>query len=184
MMRGRIPMAMQRRDELCAASDVAPEMEPTHLIGVSPMRPVEPDRPNSHRGKQAKITMRARRIEQTALTTLFVAACVMFFIAAFAAIAHAQNPSSSLTVPAQPEVPVSPTTPGTLPGTEAGPGTTVGTNPITGQPCIGGGASALNGGLPGAPTTSDQPGESSQNANGLPPDNSVYGRGNTNPAAC
>jgi hypothetical protein len=129
--------------------------------------------------------MRARRLEQTALTTFLVAACVMFFMAAYAVIAHAQNPSSSLTVPQQSEVPVSPTTPGTLPGTEAGPGTTVGTNPITGQPCIGGGASALNGGLTGAPTTSDQPGEPDQATAGLPPNNSIYGLGTqANPGAC
>lgn len=128
--------------------------------------------------------MRARRVERTALTAFFVAACVMLFIAAYAAIAHAQNPSSSLIVPQQSEVPVSPTTPGTLPGTQAGAGTTVGTNPVTGQPCTGGGASALNGGLAGAPTTSDQPGEPGQQTAGLPPDNSIYGLGTiTNPGA-
>jgi hypothetical protein len=114
--------------------------------------------------------MRAKRVRQATLSTWFVAAGLCFFIAAFAAVAHAQNLSTSLTIPQQPEVPVSPTTPGTLPGTEAGPGTTVGANPITGQPCLGGGASALTGGLSGAPTTSDQPGEASENANGLPPD--------------
>ena len=75
--------------------------------------------------------MRMRRVEQTAMTAFLVAACAMFFIAAYAAVAHAQNPSTSLTIP-QSEVPVSPTTPGTLPGTQAGPGTAVGTNPITG----------------------------------------------------
>jgi hypothetical protein len=75
--------------------------------------------------------MRARRVERTALTAFFVAACVMLFIAAYAAIAHAQNPLSSLIVPQQSEVPVSPTTPGTLPGTQAGAGTTVSTNPVT-----------------------------------------------------
>ena len=128
--------------------------------------------------------MRAKRVKQATLSTWFVAAGLCFFIAAFAAVAHAQNLSTSLTIPQQPEVPVSPTTPGTLPGTEAGPGTTVGANPITGQPCLGGGASALTGGLSGAPTTSDQPGEFSENANGLPPDNSVYGLGNASPGAC
>jgi|HubBroStandDraft_3_1064219.scaffolds.fasta_scaffold67011_3 hypothetical protein len=129
--------------------------------------------------------MRARRVERAALSTFLVAACVMLFIAAYAAIAHAQNPSSSLTIPQQSEVPVSPTTPGTLPGTEAGPGTTVGTNPVTGQPCTGGGASALNGDLPGAPTTSDQPGEPGEATAGLPPISSIYGLGTaTNPGAC
>lgn len=75
--------------------------------------------------------MRVRRIEQTALTAFLLGACTLFFIAAYAAIAHAQNPSSALTIPQQQEVPVSPTTPGMLPGTEAGTGTTVGNPPIT-----------------------------------------------------
>jgi len=113
----------------------------------------------------------------------------MFLMAAYAAIAHAQNPSTSLTVPQQSEVPVSPTTPGTLPGTEAGTetgsGTAVGTNPITGQPCVGGGASALNGGLPGAATASGQPSVPGQDTSGLPPNSSIYGLGTTtNPGAC
>ena len=108
--------------------------------------------------------MRARRVEQAALSTFLVAACVMFFIAAYTAIAHAQNPSSSVTIPQQPEVSVSPTTPGTLPGTQAG------------------GSSALNGGLAGATTTSDQQGEPGQATTGLPPNNSIYGLGTaTNP---
>jgi hypothetical protein len=129
--------------------------------------------------------MRMRRVEQTAMTAFFVAACAMFFIAAYAAVAHAQNPSTSLTIPQQSEVPVSPTTPGTLPGTDAGAATSVGTNPITGQPCLGRGASAFNGGLAGAPTTSDQPAEPGQDTNGLPPNNSIYGLGTTNnPGAC
>lgn len=76
--------------------------------------------------------MRARRLEQTVLTVFMLGACALLFVAAYAAVAHAQNPSSSLTSSQQQEVPVSPTTPGTLPGTESGPGTAVGTNPITG----------------------------------------------------
>lgn len=73
--------------------------------------------------------MRVRRIEQTTLTTFLIAAAVLFFVAAYTAMAHAQNPSTGLAIPQQPEVPVSPTTPGTLPGTEASPATAVGTNP-------------------------------------------------------
>lgn len=61
--------------------------------------------------------MRVRRIEQTTLTAFVIAACALFFVAAYAAVAHAQNPSSSLTIPQQTEVPVSPTVPRTLPGT-------------------------------------------------------------------
>src|ERR1700744_112669 len=114
--------------------------------------------------------MRTRRIEQATLTTFVIAACALFFVAAYTAMAHAQTPSMGLTIPQQSEVPVSPTTPGTLPGTEAGLGTAVGTNPITGQPCIGGGSSAFTGGLPTAPTTSDEPGEPGDATAGLPPD--------------
>jgi hypothetical protein len=135
--------------------------------------------------KTERKAMRIRRIEQTALMTFLLAACVMFFMAAYTAIARAQNPSTSLTLPQRSEVPVSPTTPGTLPGTQAGAGTTVGTNPITGQPCTGGGSSAFNGGLAGTPTTANQPGEPGQATAGLPPDSSIYGLGTgTNPGAC
>jgi len=45
--------------------------------------------------------MRARRVGRAALTTFFVAACVMLLIAAYAAIALAQNPSTALTIPQQ-----------------------------------------------------------------------------------
>jgi len=124
--------------------------------------------------------VRIRHVEQTALTAFLVAACVLFFIAAYAGMAHAQT-----TIPEAPEVPVSPTTPGTLPGTGAGIGSAIGTNPITGQPCLGGGSSSLTGGLTGVPTTADQPGEPGQDTAGLPPNNSIFGLGNaTNPSAC
>jgi hypothetical protein len=127
--------------------------------------------------------MRARRVEQTALTTFFLAACFALFMAACAAIAHAQN-----TLPQAPETPVSPTTPGTLPGTGAGAGSAIGTNPITGQPCLGGGGSAITGGIPGAATLPGEPGEPGQQVTGLPPSNSVYGLGNqlntSSPGAC
>ncbi|HEY2534494.1 MAG TPA: hypothetical protein VGJ20_42385 [Xanthobacteraceae bacterium] len=73
---------------------------------------------------------------------------------------------------------MSPITPGTLPGTLAGPGTTVNTNPITGQPCIGAGSSAINGGLVGSPTTPDTDFEDTTGNTtplGTPPGNSVFG---------
>lgn len=124
--------------------------------------------------------MRAKRVGQTALTAFLFAACMMLFMASYAAIAPAQNLSSSLTLPQQPEVPVSPSTPGTLPGTTAGPDTAVGTNPVTGTPCIGG--------VPGAPIIADQPSQPGQGVNGLPPNNSVYGLSNqfsaSKPGAC
>lgn len=133
--------------------------------------------------------MHMRHVEQTALTTFVLAASLMFFIAVYAAIANAQNPSNSVTVPQRAEQAVSPTTPGTLPGTQAGPGTSVGTNPITGQPCLGGGGSAITGGIPNAPTAANQPDQANPGINGLPPDNSVYGLNNqlnstSNPGAC
>jgi hypothetical protein len=81
-------------------------------------------------------------------------------------------------IPQQPEVSVSPATPGTLSGTTAGPDTSVGTNPITGQSCIGGGSLAVNGGIIGAPTAAGQPAEPGTNTAGLPPNNSVYGLNN------
>jgi hypothetical protein len=124
--------------------------------------------------------MRAKHVEQTILTTVACAACVMFFLAAYAASAHAQNPSTSLTLPEQQETPVSPTTPGILPGTTAAD-TAVGTNPITGQPCIGGGSTAITGGIPGAPTAPDQAAQPGQTVTGLPPNNSVYGINNQLP---
>jgi negative regulator of sigma E activity len=68
---------------------------------------------------EAERVMRARRVERAALSTFLVAACVMLFIAAYAAIAHAQNPSASMTIPQQPGVSVLPTIPATLPGTHA-----------------------------------------------------------------
>jgi hypothetical protein len=125
--------------------------------------------------------MRARR-------TFVFAACTTLLAAAYGPIAHAQNPSTSLTIPQSPEVPVSPTTPGTLPGTTA-QDTTIGANPITGAPCVGGGASAINGGIPGAPTQAGQPGQPGTNLTGLPPSSSVYGLSSqlpntTNPGAC
>ncbi len=140
--------------------------------------------------------MRAKRVEQSALTRFVLAAGVTFFLSASGAIAHAQivgappaspNPSGSLTVPQQPENPVSPTTPGTLPGTTAGPA--VGTNPVTGAPCLGGGSTAITGGVTGAPTTPNQPPQPGQTTTGLPPNNSVYGLGTqlnntSNPGAC
>ncbi len=79
------------------------------------------------------------------------------------------------TVPQAPEQPVSPTTPGTLPGTQAGAGTSLGTNPITGQPCSGGGSSAINGGIPGASTVPGGPAQPGAQVGGLPPSRSVYG---------
>jgi hypothetical protein len=117
--------------------------------------------------------VQSRRIGQIALTA--------FFLVGIAAAAHAQlqfipptptlNPTQPFALPTTLENPVSPTDPGTLPGMS---GPTIGTNPITGLPCTGGGSSAVDGGdsLPGATPPTDQ------NSVGLPPVGSVYGLGN------
>jgi hypothetical protein len=142
------------------------------------------------------IVMQIRHIEQTFLTILFFGCCAAFGGACLAAGFGAETPPlrgktwpqvlAQYTAPQSPEVPVSPTTPGTLPGTTAGSGgTSVGANPITGQPCLGGGSTAINGGIIGAPTTAGQPPEPGTNTIGLPPNNSVYGLNNgTTPGAC
>ncbi len=147
----------------------------------------------------AKHAATAKHAAQFALTTCFAGACAALGFAAYAAIADAQtivgtmptmsgsgavpyifvqNPSGSLTLPQTPEAPVSPVTPGTLPGTMAGGGLSVGTNPITGLPCAGAGSTALSGagniGEIGTPDTAPE---------GLPPGGSVFGSG-TSLGAC
>ena len=151
--------------------------------------------------RSRSVGKRAGKSGRLLVTIAGVASCVGFCCAGFffatATIGHAQavpppvittNPSSSLTLPQQPEAPVSPTTPGTLPGTTA-PNIAVGTNPVTGAPCLGGGASAINGGVAGAPTAPGQPGQPGQAAGGLAPNTSIYSLGNqtpetANPGAC
>jgi hypothetical protein len=121
-----------------------------------------------------------------------LAAGVMFFMAAHTGATHAQTVTvpqaqtgltvpqvqPGLTVPQAPEMPVSPITPGTLPGTTA-QDIGIGVNPITGLPCLGGGASAINGGLPNVSSAPDQ--TSQTGIAGLPPSTSVYGLSNTLP---
>jgi hypothetical protein len=131
---------------------------------------------------------------QAALRPLMLAAGVMLFVAAHTGAAHAQlvnapvtqpqtgltipQPQPGLTVPEGPEMPVSPITPGTAPGTTA-QDIGVGVNPVTGLPCLGGGASAINGGLPDVSTAPDQ--TSQAGVIGLPPSTSVYGLSNQLP---
>ena len=111
--------------------------------------------------------MRIRQAEQIALAALLFAACTALVVALCTSPSHAQNPSTSLTVPAPTEQPVSPINPGTLPGTT---GTTIGTNPITGQPCAGSGSSADEG-LAGESSESDTtPGVSSSSSSIYSPD--------------
>jgi hypothetical protein len=134
--------------------------------------------------------MRTKCFAQTASRSLMTAAGVMFFIAAHTGAAHAQTgltvpqPPTGLTVPQgltlpqAPEMPVSPITPGTAPGTTA-QDIGIGVNPVTGLPCLGGGASAINGGLPSVSTAPDQ--TSQTGVAGLPPSTSVFGLSNQLP---
>jgi hypothetical protein len=144
--------------------------------------------------------MRTRRFASTALRPLMLGAGVMFLMAAHTGAAHAQGVIAApqpqtgltvpqtgltvpqtplgLTVPQTPEMPVSPITPGTAPGTTA-QDIGIGVNPITGLPCLGGGASAINGGLPSVSTAPDQTAQTG--VAGLPPSTSVYGLSNQLP---
>ena len=143
--------------------------------------------------------MRTTPIAQTASRPLMLAAGVMFLIAAHTGAAQAQTgltvpqaptgltvpqgftvPQTplGLTLPQAPEMPVSPITPGTAPGTTA-QDIGIGVNPVTGLPCLGGGASAINGGLPSVSTAPDQ--TSQTGGAGLPPSTSVFGLSNQLP---
>jgi hypothetical protein len=141
--------------------------------------------------------MRTKCFAQAASRPLILAAGVMFLMAAHTEAAHAQTvtvpqgltlpqPPTGLTVPQgltlpqAPEMPVSPITPGTAPGTTA-QDIGIGVNPITGLPCLGGGASAINGGLPSVSTAPDQTSESETGVIGLPPSTSVFGLSNQLP---
>jgi hypothetical protein len=127
--------------------------------------------------------MRAMFMQRAALATFSVGACVAFG-GACASLGYARGAEiapltmAQINIPQSPETSVSPTTPGTLPGTTAEPDTPVGTNPVTGQSCLGGGSSAINGGIIGAPTAAGQPAEPGTNTTGLPPNNGVYGLNN------
>jgi hypothetical protein len=70
---------------------------------------------------------------------------MVLLLTASATITAAQNtnPITSLTLPQQRELAVSPSTPGTTPGSLSGE--TSGTNPITGLPCSGQGSLAVSG---------------------------------------
>jgi hypothetical protein len=128
--------------------------------------------------------MRTRRFAQAASRPLMMAAGVMFLMAAHTGATHAQSGLTvsqaplGLTVPQTPEMPVSPITPGTAPGTTA-QDIGIGVNPITGQPCLGGGASAINGGLPSVSTAPDMTAQTG--VVGLPTGTSVFGLSNQLP---
>jgi hypothetical protein len=68
------------------------------------------------------------------------------------------SPTVGLALPHRNQAPVSPSTPGTVPGTLSSENT--GANPITGLPCSGGGALAISGAGGLADTPSAPPNES------------------------
>jgi hypothetical protein len=76
---------------------------------------------------------------------LVLISLIAVILPATATITPAQNlnPSTSLTLTAPRELAVSPSTPGTTPGTLGGE--TTGTNPVTGLPCSGQGALSVSG---------------------------------------
>jgi hypothetical protein len=141
-------------------------------------------------GARDKTPMRMKHVEQTVLMTLFAGACFAF-AGACLGIGRADGATLSTSpmslrgpgylqlaqstlLPEAAENPISPATPGTLPGTTAGSGLGTGTNPITGQPCSGEGSTALLGGINGV----DENGVATNpdtTPGGLPPEESVYG---------
>jgi hypothetical protein len=94
--------------------------------------------------------MRFHFTQRTALTILFLAAATV------ASDAQSQysmppgtvNPAQPYTVPQAPEQPVSPGNPNTAAGSTLG---SAGTNPITGQPCMGQGSSETTSGSSAVP---------------------------------
>jgi hypothetical protein len=135
--------------------------------------------------------MRMKHVECVVLMTL-LGGCCFAFAGACLAIGHADGATlagasplalrgpgyvqlaQSTLLPETPENPISPVTPGTLPGTTAGSSLGTGVNPITGQPCSGEGSTALLGGINGV----DEDGISTNpdtTPGGLPPEESVYG---------
>jgi hypothetical protein len=97
-------------------------------------------------------------------------------LAATATVALAQ--SASVTVPEAPELAVSPALPsGLLSGESAG------SNPLTGLPCTGGGASAVTG-VGGLGDTTTPPQGDTSAAEQLPPITSVFGTVSSTLGAC
>jgi len=90
--------------------------------------------------------------------------------------AQTLNSTSALIVPEQAEVPISPATPGTRPGSLTNE--TTGTNAVTGLPCTGEGALATSGAGALADTASPPPGSTTpvdQGAIAEPSLTSVFG---------
>ncbi len=95
--------------------------------------------------------MITKRVDLIGLTVLFLTTSGAL------ALAQNLNPYTSFTLPEQAEIPVSPATPGTLPGSLTNE--TTGTNALTGLPCSGEGALAVSGAGALGDTAAPPPGE-------------------------
>jgi hypothetical protein len=88
------------------------------------------------------------------------------------------NPFNNLTVPNQAEVPVSPVTPATTPGSVL-TGESTGSNPFTGLPCSGAGSLSVSGVGGLADTATPPPGADDTATPQLPTMTSVFGSATT-----
>lgn len=111
-----------------------------------------------------------RRLRLIALTIVLAAANA-------AVSAQTLNPTTTLTIPHQSEVSVSPVTPNASGGL-SGENETTGTNPLTGLPCTGEGSLAISG-AGELPDSSSTPADSTPLAPQLPALNSVFGSSTT-----
>jgi hypothetical protein len=108
-------------------------------------------------------------------------AIAMLLTAAAGAGASAQtasNPVAVLTLPNQAEVPVSPVTPATTPGSVL-TGESAGLNPLTGLPCSGAGSLSVSGVGGLADTATPPPGADDSATPQLPTITSVFGTATT-----
>jgi hypothetical protein len=99
---------------------------------------------------------------------------IVLILPASATIAPAQNlnPSTSLTLSPPREIAVSPSTPGTTPGSLSGE--TTGTNPLTGLPCSGQGSLSVSG-AGALPDVATPPPDETSATPQLPSVSSVFG---------
>jgi hypothetical protein len=108
----------------------------------------------------------------TATPLQLIGLTILVLAATATASAQTVNPITTLTVPQQAEVPISPATPGTNPGSLNNE--TTGTNPITGLPCSGAGSLSVSG-AGGLSDSATPPPDSTSPTPELPSLNSVFG---------
>jgi hypothetical protein len=127
-----------------------------------------------------------RQARKTGMTALkLTGAALLAVVANVAASAQTVNPGTNsittnpittLTLPQQPEIAVSPASPGTAPGSFGNE--TTGSNPLTGLPCTGEGSLAVSG-AGGLADTASPPVGSSPTTPELPTITSVFGSPST-----